>query len=63
MGVSNFSVYSNFKARDGVSPVFSAMTKKATIFDKIMGKFNLTQKGLGSCIAGTAKKINEVKSN
>lgn len=31
MGVSNFSVYSSFKAKDGVTPVFKTMTAKGAV--------------------------------
>lgn len=31
MGISNFSVYSSFKAKDGVTPVFKTMTAKGAV--------------------------------
>lgn len=53
-----FSVFTFFKAKDGVSPVFKNMTKGAGGFgDKIKSTTN-NLKGLGSCVQNTCNKIN-----
>lgn len=53
-----FSVFTFFKAKDGVTPVFKNMTKGAGNFgDKIKSTTN-NLKGLGSCVQSTCNKIN-----
>ena len=47
MGISNFSIFSKFLAKDGVSPVFSTMTKSSKKFDDRMNTgINRTKAGL-----------------
>ena len=53
-----FSVFTFFKAKDGVTPVFKNMTKGAGGFgDKIKSTTN-NLKTLGSCVQTTCNKIN-----
>ena len=49
MGISNFSIFSKFLAKDGVSPVFQAMTKSSNKFGSNMDTaMNKAKKGLMS---------------
>ncbi len=62
MGASKFSIFSSFKAKDGVSPVFERITNKAGLLNKVFFKFNSTQNRFGSCFRATMDKANFLMS-
>lgn len=50
MGAGNFSVYTAFKAKDGVSPVFRNMIQGASGFQGRLGRLNNSLSGIGKSI-------------
>lgn len=50
MGAGNFAVYTAFKAKDGVSPVFRNMTNNTGAFQKKLDKLNTSVIGVGKSV-------------
>ena len=53
-----FSVFTFFKAKDGVSPVFKNMTRGAGGFQDKLTRLTGKTNAFGSCIQGTVNKLN-----
>ena len=58
MGAGNYSVYTKFKAKDGVTPVFGSMTRGASTFQGRLNRLNYAAVGYGNSIYGAAQKVN-----
>ena len=57
MGAGAYSVYTNFKAKDGVTPVFKNMTQGATALDSKIGYLNKRSAGFGTTLGGLTDKV------
>lgn len=53
-----FSVFTAFKAKDGVTPAFKQMTKGATSFSKNLQSARGQMRQFGSCVQDTCGKFN-----
>jgi hypothetical protein len=53
-----FSVFTFFKAKDGVSPVFKNMTRGAGSFSEKIKSTTNNLRGMGSCVQHTCNKLN-----
>lgn len=53
-----FSVFTFFKAKDGVTPVFKNMTRGAGGFQDKLSRLTGKTNAFGSCIQGTVNKLN-----
>lgn len=60
MGAGSFAVNTNFRAKDGVSPVFGSMVKGAGRFENRLSRLQKQSQGFGSCIQGTMQKMNRM---
>ena len=64
MGVSNFSIFTAFKAKDGISPVFKTMSsasdKAATRFKAGMDKAKIAVTALKTTAVATAAAITTI---
>lgn len=55
-----FSVFTAFKAKDGLTPAFKSMTKGSNVFTNNLVKTKGQLKQFGSCVQQTCGKINTV---
>lgn len=53
-----FSVFTAFKAKDGLTPAFKSMTKGSNTLQNNVNRASMRLKGFGSCVQATCKKMN-----
>lgn len=58
MASNSYSVYTAFKAKDGVSPVFKNMSQSSNAFQGRLNKLNYSARNVGNSVQGTFQKIN-----
>ena len=58
MGATNFAVFTNFKAKDNVSPVLGNITKKANVVNRVFNTLTKSNQKFGSCLQTVTTKAN-----